>query len=273
MHKENPKAYLIGAGIASLASAVYLIKDGKFFGKNIYIFEEANEVGGSLDSKGSSETGYIARGGRMFSKKVYSCTYNLFSMIPIDEESQKTLLDDFVEFNKEIKTNARARLVKQGRAVDSSIFGISISDSAKMVKILSLPESYLKNTKISDHFSPTFFETNFWFMWCTTFAFQPWHSAVEFKRYVLRFIQELPHVNTMTGIRHTRYNQHDSASIPITNWLKKNGVNFLMESRVSSLKFVKINGKEQVEKIVYLKNGNKREFVLGINDLVFLTNG
>ena len=45
----------------------------------------------------------------------------------------------------------------------------------------------------------SFFETNFWFMWCTTFAFQPWHSAVEFKRYLLRFIQEFPRINTLAA--------------------------------------------------------------------------
>jgi oleate hydratase len=273
MHKENQKAYLIGAGIASLASAVYLIKDGKFDGKNIYIFEEANKIGGSLDSIGTPESGYIARGGRMFSEEVYSCTYDLLSKIPINEKSQKTLLDDFIKFNKGIKTNAKARLVEKGKIVDSSVFGMSISDSVKMIKILSLPESYLKDTKISDHFSPAFFETNFWFMWCTTFAFQPWSSVVEFKRYILRFIQELPRVNTMTGVRYTRYNQHDSVSIPITDWLKKNGVNFLMESRVSSLEFVKNGSKEQVEKIVYLKDGEQKEFILGMNDLVFFING
>ena len=273
MPKKNQKAYLIGAGIASLASAVYLIKDGKLKGENIFILEEANEVGGSLDGKGSPETGYVARGGRMFSEEVYSCTYDLFSMIPMNDRSSKTLLDDFIKFNKKIKTNAKARLVEQGKITDSSIFGLSMVDGTNMIKILSLPESYLKDTKISDHFSPAFFETNFWFEWCTTFAFQPWHSAVEFKRYVLRFIQELPRISTMTGVRHTRYNQHDSVSVPITNWLKKNGVNFLMESRVSSLKFVKNGNQEQIEKIIYVQNKKQKQIILGVDDLVFLTNG
>ena len=45
----------------------------------------------------------------------------------------------------------------------------------------------LGKTSIADQFDATFFQTDFWFMWCTTFAFQPWHSAVEFKRYLVRF--------------------------------------------------------------------------------------
>ncbi len=49
-----------------------------------------------------------------------------------------------------------------------------------------------------------FFKTPFWQMWRTMFAFQNWHSAIEMKRYCLRFIQEFPRLHTLTGIRRTR---------------------------------------------------------------------
>lgn len=274
MKNQEPKAYLIGSGIASLASAVYLIKDGKFSGKNIFIFEEAKIAGGSLDAAGSPEIGYVGRGSRMFSEEVYSCVFDLFSKIPLNGKTSKTLLDDFKEFNKKIKINAKARLVQGGKIIDASDLGLSISDSAEMIKIMTLPESHFGNTKISDHFSPSFFKTNFWFEWRTTFAFQPWHSAIEFKRYVLRFIQEFPRMNTLSGARLTRYNQNDSVVIPITNWLKRKRVNFLMESHVSSLKFIKKDYKERVVKISCLqKNKKRKEFAVGPSDLVLLTNG
>ncbi|WP_204249215.1 oleate hydratase [Frondihabitans sp. PAMC 28766] len=38
-------------------------------------------------------------------------------------------------------------------------------------------------------FGKHFFTTNFWQMWPTTFAFQNWHSAIELRRYFLRFVQ------------------------------------------------------------------------------------
>lgn len=38
---------------------------------------------------------------------------------------------------------------------------------------------------------------NFWQMWRTTFAFQNWHSAIELKRYFLRFIQEFSRIHTL----------------------------------------------------------------------------
>ncbi len=58
------------------------------------------------------------------------------------------------------------------------------------------------------------------------FAFEPWHSAVEFKRYLRRFLHEFPRINTLAGIDRTRYNQYDSVILPIETYLKNNGVDF-----------------------------------------------
>ncbi|MEJ7195126.1 oleate hydratase, partial [Staphylococcus epidermidis] len=46
---EKKSAYLIGSGLASLAAACFLIRDGKMKGKNIHILEELDISGGSLD--------------------------------------------------------------------------------------------------------------------------------------------------------------------------------------------------------------------------------
>jgi len=56
------------------------------------------------------------------------------------------------------------------------------------------------------------------------FAFQPWHSAKEFHRYLHRFIQELPRINTLEGVDRTPYNQYDSIILPIITYLKRKGV-------------------------------------------------
>ena len=45
----NPKAYLVGGGIGSMAAAAFMIRDGGLPGANITIFEAAPIMGGSLD--------------------------------------------------------------------------------------------------------------------------------------------------------------------------------------------------------------------------------
>lgn len=81
---SNAKAYLIGGGIASLAAAAFMIRDGNVPGQNIIILEALEKLGASLDGSGTPKTGYILRGGRMIERK-YSCTFDLFPSVPIPE--------------------------------------------------------------------------------------------------------------------------------------------------------------------------------------------
>jgi oleate hydratase len=51
-------AYLVGGGLASLAAAAYLIKDGGFSGDNITIYEATEHLGGCLYSASRPEIGF-----------------------------------------------------------------------------------------------------------------------------------------------------------------------------------------------------------------------
>ena len=51
-HPTPGHAYLVGGGIASLAAAALLIRDGKLPGDHIHILEAASLLGGSLDGAG-----------------------------------------------------------------------------------------------------------------------------------------------------------------------------------------------------------------------------
>ena len=59
---DHAKAYLVGGGIASLAAAVLLIRDGGLRGHNIHIIEELPLAGGALDGSGDPAKGYVTRG-------------------------------------------------------------------------------------------------------------------------------------------------------------------------------------------------------------------
>ncbi|HEY0308993.1 MAG TPA: oleate hydratase, partial [Acidobacteriaceae bacterium] len=115
--RSDTKVYLVGGGIASLAAAAFLIRDGGIPGKNITIFEELDRLGGSLDGAGSPEEGYVLRGGRMVESK-YLCTYDLFSTIPTLDRS-KTVTQEIFEWNEVIKTHSHARLVRDGQPINA----------------------------------------------------------------------------------------------------------------------------------------------------------
>ena len=272
-NQDTSRAYLVGGGIASLASAAYLIRDGGIPGANIVIFEETDAIGGSLDGQGSAETGYFMRGGRMFTDEAYTCTYDLLSSIPSLSDPHTTVRDEIRTFNEAMKSHSHCRLVAGGAKVDVSTMGFSNKDRLALIALMAASEGSLGARRIEDYFQPSFFKTPFWYMWCTTFAFQPWHSLVEFKRYVQRFIQEFPRIATLAGVRRTPYNQYDSIVRPLTKWLKEHGVQFLMSSQVTDLDFKYGPEGKGVERIHYVRDGAQNDIVVGSGDYVFVTLG
>jgi len=79
--------------------------------------------------------------------------------------------------------------------------GFSMQDRVELLKLSRAHEEVLGESRITDWLSPSFFETEFWFMWATTFAFQPWHSAVEFRRYLHRFHAGIHPHRTLAGVK------------------------------------------------------------------------
>ena len=131
----------------------------------------------------------------------------------------------------------------------------------------------LGNTSIADQFDANFFKTNFWLMWCTTFAFQPWHSAVEFKRYLVRFSHMVAGFNQLKGIMRTVFNQYDSMVRPLHKWLEQRGVRFELNTRVTELGLLQENGEKFVSQIAYVKAEKTGEIAVGVNDFVLVTLG
>jgi oleate hydratase len=276
--QKTIKAYFVGGGIASLAGAVFLIRDGNMPGKSITILEEsnpeANQIGGSLDGQGDVDKGFVVRGGRMLNDETYECTWELLKFIPSLEDPKKSVRQEIAEFNAINKPHSLARLInKDGQIVDVSSPGFSEIDRLDLIKMMAQSEESLGTRPIEECFAPRFFETNFWYMWCTTFAFQPWHSAIEFKRYLHRFIHEFPRINTLEGVRRTPYNQYDSLVLPILKWLESQGVNFALKCEVTDLGFTQDQKKTTVERIFYRKDSQGKEIFLNDGDLVFVTNG
>lgn len=174
-HKRDPavtNAYLVGGGIASLAAAAHLINDAQVPASQIHILESTSLPGGSMDGSGNPDSGYILRGGRMLNFS-YLCLYDLLSTIPTLTNPGKTVMEEIHEFNQVSgnKTHANARIVAQGadgpEIVDVKKLGLSGKEKLDLVKMTLTSEKSLGTKKITDCFEPTFFHTNFWYMWST----------------------------------------------------------------------------------------------------------
>ena len=243
--------YLVGGGIASLAAAVFLIRDAKVPGHNIQVFEQLDQIGGSLDGSGGPENGYLVRGGRMFEKH-FACTTDLLSSIPLPDDLETSLWDDILAFNRVVPGSSNCRLVRGGKKADVSL-GLSAQNILDINRLILHSEHMLQDKTIGSCFSRDFFDTNFWMMWSTMFSFQPWHSATEARRYLRRFIHLLPGFTRIKGILRTRYNQYDSIIAPIVDWLSARGVRFETGSTVIDVEIRRNGEARRVTKLVFEK--------------------
>jgi len=270
---KDSKVYLIGSGIASLASATYLIKDAGVQGNNIHILEQDDIAGGALDGAGNSETGYVVRGGRMHEEH-YVCYWDLLSNIPSCDDPDVSVKDESFEFNSRFVSNAQARLLKAGKKIDVTSFGLSLRDQADLLKLTFSSEHSLGNKRIEDWFHQDFFSTNFWSIWTSMFAFQKWSSLAEMRRYMKRFIHLVDGLHKLGGVMRTKYNQYHSVVVPMQRYLQDKGVHFDTQTQVLDIDFNLSADKKTATVLHIIDHKNTEdEIVIGENDFVFLTNG
>jgi len=272
---DNKHVYFVGGGLASLAGAVYLVRDGEFPGKNIHILEGMPILGGSNDGAGNPTEEFVCRGGRMLNEETYENTWELLATIPSLEKEGISVCEEILAFDHAHPTHANARLVnKDGEIIDVLSMGFDNADRLAMVRLMMTPEEKLDNLRICDWFAktPHFFETNFWSMWQTTFAFQKWSSLFEFKRYMNRMMFEYSRINTLEGVTRTPYNQYESIILPIKVYLDRFGVDFSLKYTVTDLDFEEGEG-TTVTAIHYKQEGKEGLLPLNKGDLCIVTNG
>lgn len=237
---QDTHLWIVGGGIAGMAAAAFAIRDAKVPAQNIHILEELDISGGAMDGghSPSAEHAWVTRGGRMLTDETYLCLWDLFSSIPSLEDPNISVREECHQFNQRIKTHAQARLIDAEHNIqDAAKLGLNTLHRAQMLRLLASKEDKIGSRRIDEFFDESFFQTNFWRMWRTTFAFQQWHSAIELRRYFLRFIQELPRIHTLAGVKRTKYNQYDSMIVPLQRWLTEQGVDVRFGHYVSDADF------------------------------------
>lgn len=271
---KNKSAYIIGGGLAGLAAAVFLIRDGRMPGRKIQIFEELGIAGGSMDGIFNPERGYIIRGGREMEAH-FETLWDLFRSIPSLENPDISVLDEFYWLNKADPSFSHCRvIVRRGHRLPSDgKLTLTQNGIKQLIDLALTPEEDLQDVQINQVFTEEFFESNFWLYWATMFAFERWSSAMEMRRYILRFIHHVGTLADMSALKFTKYNQYESLITPLVNWLKSNGVKFNFDTRVTNVIIDATPQRKIATKIETIKNNRRSTINLTPDDLVFVTNG
>jgi oleate hydratase len=270
---EKKNAYIIGSGIAGLAAAAFLATDAQMPAKNITVFEQLKVVGGSMDGAGDSEHGYTCRGERELEGRM-ECLWYLCSKVPSIQTPGLTVLDETYRANVREPIYSHFRLMaKQGQLYDSTGPLMSQHDAKKMSELLMTPEANLEGLSTADWFSTEFTKSVFWYCWSSMLAFRDYHSLIEVKRYLGRFMMYAPGITHLDGILHTEYNEYDSIIKPILVWLQSLGVQFRTDTTVVDIDVTDNPQETVVTGLTFKDPSGKHHIDLTRDDLVFFTNG
>lgn len=267
-------AYFVGSGLASLAGACFLIRDGQMKGQNIHIFEELNIAGGACDGINDPNKGFIIRGGREMEDH-FECLWDLFRSIPSLEIPDASVLDEFYWLNKKDPNYSlcRATLNQGEDAKTNNKFNLSQKGAMEITKLFMTKDEDLYDKTIDDVFDEEFYKSNFWLYWQTMFAFEKWHSALEMKLYIQRFIHHIGGLPDFSALKFTKYNQYESLILPMLKYLEQHHVNFIYNTKVVDVEFEKNNNEKRAKRIIIEQNQTLSQIDLLDTDLVFITNG
>lgn len=293
-------AYMIGAGIGNLAAGIYLIRDGHFNGNQIEYFgiddhgaNDGMEASRYLNEDDKlnmkNHAGFLARGGRMLNAATYENLWDVLDSVPSLDHPGQSVKDDIMQFDAAHPTHDVGRLLDRVQGIrnkgdknDYSRMQFNMKDRALLTKLLLMPESKedeLDNISIEEWFadSPHIFETNFWYLWETTFAFKRSNSAMELRRYMNRMILEFTRIETLEGVTRTPFNQYESIILPMKHYLKDKGAIFHTGVEVTDLKFKDSLWRDEicVTELIYkdIKTQEEHHIDVAETDFVFDTNG
>ena len=189
MGVDEKSAYLVGAGLASLSAAAFLVRDGQMDGKRITILEAATLPGGAMDGIERPTKGFLVRGDRELEDHM-ECLWDLFRSIPSLEVENASVLDKFYWLNKDNPNYSLCRTTQNRGEPNPTDGKMTLSRRAQgeILQLCITRDEDLYDRKITDVLGQDFLDSNFWLYWRTMFAFEEWHSALEMKLYLNRFV-------------------------------------------------------------------------------------
>jgi oleate hydratase len=266
------RAHIVGGGFGGLAAAALLIQHAGVSGEDITIYEADERMGGGFFLGGSAEDGYNLPGS-VFDKE-YRCTFELLKSIPSASNPSVSVTDEFFAYNKSEPYHDKAHIFdRDGHIVHGPRFGLNLNDGLSLARVLLTPEAMLGGRRIEEFFAQRFFSTEFWLLWSTIMGSLPQHSAIEFRRYMNRFLYLFGHLSDMTGVMRTPINQHQAFIEPLVVWLRSRQVNFLAGAFVQDIDFAPSPGRMTVDRFDFTQAGSVTSMAVAPDDLVLVTTG
>lgn len=274
--RSGERFVLVGGGIAALAAAVFLIRDGGVRGDQIRILESGDKPGGALQSGHVPRHPalYLGNAIRGMDEQTSACMTDLLGSVPTPRDPRTTLLDDLRAAAQETPVDAKGRLIGAGGDVLSPSLSLDPPGRAAVIALLGRPDSELAGLRIDQVLPAGLFASDFWILWTTTFRLRPGSSALDLKNSLRQHLRELPSLPVLGGLRRTRRSVYESIIRPLHLWLQRQGVAFTLGATVTNLGIEGDGaGRLRATSLTFTSRGRTYPVDLGARDRVLITLG
>jgi len=198
----NKSAHIIGGGIAGLAAAAFLVTDASMSPNHVTIYETLPVLGGSMDARAMRRMA-IPPEAKENSRPIWSAYgTSAARFLPCRRRTHNPRRNPPGQYQGAylfaLSPDGKARTtLRLYRPL------MSRHDAKKMQELLMTPEEKIEMKTAAEWFSPEFTHSVFWNCWSTMLAFRDYHSLIEVKRYVARFLMTIGGLTHLSGILHT----------------------------------------------------------------------
>ena len=169
-HNGNFNAWLLGSSVASLASAIHLIRDAKVPASRVHLIESRRASEDGLAIVGDPESGYDHRAACMPSLSDI-CIEEIFTSVPSITDSGKTVMDNIEKTKSGLPpTCLFIQCGNDLEMIDTSKFSIGLKVRAQLAVFMMKPEKSLCRREIRHFFEKSFFDSKFWAIWSSMYA-------------------------------------------------------------------------------------------------------
>ncbi|KAJ6050170.1 uncharacterized protein N7446_005591 [Penicillium canescens] len=283
---ETTEAWILGSGTASLASAVYLIKNAHLRPSAVHVLDEHLSLQQTLHHQGTTHAGYDQFAGCLPAPAGSGLT-ELLDMIPSAVTEGRSYLHDLraAEEQNAMNRNGGTCFIAQNkgafRHLPTESLNTGWSHRIHLMHLLIKGEKTLQKREIRHFFRESFFRSTFWTIWSTQCviarpnALIPWFNFGQGS--VFSPGTALQNSGVLLGILScldlTGYYQYESIHLPIYFFLRSQGVDFQFNIKIRNVKTTVNQNRRTISRLAVSQNGLDFENVIGPSDIVIAIPG
>lgn len=227
--------YLSDTSLASLAVAVYLIRDYNFDGDNIHIFAPQDFLGGRCSKANNKE---VVLNGNVWLHENDCCRFwELFRSIPSVENKGASVKGDIVHFNQDHPFTLTKLPIL--RSQNEGSLGVGKKERRFLEKLVLIADEKLEKVSVQDWFGENsqFFQSDFWILLRTLYELKESSSVRFLRTLLLTQTEELRHIKTLEGWMQLPQHPYDALIVPLYSYLKGYGVHFHIGASITDIRF------------------------------------